>query len=68
MENPAQFWVEIYKEGFGTGFETLSGSLELGVKTDSSSAWMGEMSLRFDGFGSSDFEGVSARAYLDRKF
>ncbi|MEZ5797765.1 MAG: autotransporter domain-containing protein [Paracoccaceae bacterium] len=57
-----------FESGFDDDFETFSGALEFGIKTDSSSSWQGEVSLRLDGLGTDDFEGVSARVYLSKEF
>ncbi|MCH8467641.1 MAG: autotransporter domain-containing protein, partial [Roseinatronobacter sp.] len=56
------------RTGAARNLETWRSSLELGVRTDTNNGWDGELSLRYDGIGTSGFKAVAARAKFGMRF
>ncbi len=64
---PSFDW-NFYSTGAGDALERIRGSLEMGVRTDVSSDWQGEFSIRYDGIGEPNFNAVSVRALIELEF
>ena len=56
------------RDGYGDALETFTGSVELGIRTDERSPWLGELAVRYDGLGDSGFNAVSLRATFSMEF
>jgi hypothetical protein len=56
------------RTGAARNLESWRGSMEIGVRTDPSNGWDGELSVRYDGIGASGFNGVAARASVGLRF
>jgi hypothetical protein len=56
------------RTGAARNLESWRGSMEVGVRTDPSNGWDGELSVRYDGIGASGFNGVAARASVGLRF
>jgi hypothetical protein len=48
--------------------DSLSGSVEVGIKTGPGQDWSGEFAVRYDGIGQRDFEAISLRSSLNFRF
>ncbi|MCH8467505.1 MAG: autotransporter domain-containing protein, partial [Roseinatronobacter sp.] len=63
-----QFDWNFNRAGAAAALETWRGSLELGLRSDRANGWDGEISVRYDGIGTSGFNALAARAKFGMRF
>lgn len=64
---PTLAW-DFTRDFVAIGDDTLHGSLEIGLRSDSPDGWNSDIAVRVDGAGEPGFDGVSVRAGFSREF